>query len=269
VIIDVMPLRELGDRKDCLLVLFREPSSEAGSARQERQTRSGETPKEPRLAELERELLVTKEYLQLTVQELEAANEELQSSNEELQSSNEELQSSNEELETSKEELQSTNEELATINDELQSRMNQLGVSNDALQNVLAAVSVPSRRPGEPAELHEFVGKVLSTLPHVLMLLDEQLRIAWVNKAFFETFVVGAEVLGRVLDDVWPARTTHPELWNALEETVSGGKPFQHITVTHPFGRKSESAMSLSARCMPAEGERPALTLVEMEDLPT
>jgi hypothetical protein len=100
----------------------------------------------------------------------------------------------------------------------------------------------------------------------MLMLLDEQLRIIWVNKAFFETFVLGAEILGRALDDVWPGRSTHHELWNALEETASGGRPFSEHWVSHAFGRESSTPMRFSARCIPAEGDRPSLTLVEMEE---
>jgi two-component system CheB/CheR fusion protein len=84
--------------------------------------------------------MVTKEYLQSTIEELESANEELKSSNEELQSSNEELQSTNEELETSKEELQSSNEELTTVNDELQNRMGELQQTNDDLHNILGGI---------------------------------------------------------------------------------------------------------------------------------
>jgi two-component system, chemotaxis family, CheB/CheR fusion protein len=93
-----------------------------------------------RTQELERELTMTKEYLQSAIEELESSNEELKSSNEELQSSNEELQSTNEELETSKEELQSSNEELTTVNDELHSRMGELQLTNDDLHNILSSM---------------------------------------------------------------------------------------------------------------------------------
>ncbi len=133
--IDVVPVRDGGAQRKCLLVSFRRVDGSPAVATPAREAR----PTQPRDLDLERELLTTKEYLTSTVQELEATNEELQSSNEELQSSNEELQSSNEELETSKEELQSTNEELATVNEELQNRMLQLAVSNDDLQNLIVA----------------------------------------------------------------------------------------------------------------------------------
>lgn len=366
VVLEIMPLQEPGTHQKCSLILFREldpqPAVPAAGGADDTQRAPPASEAHVRLRGLERELLVTKEYLQTTVQELEAANEELQSSNEELQSSNEELQSSNEELETSKEELQSTNEELATVNDELHTRVSQLGISNDDLQNVLAVISVPAilvggdlrirrysaaaerllslmpadlgravtylgatlnapgieslvtetintirersqrvrcsdgrwytmrvvpyrtaehsirgvlieflraplaRQADEAVEISELVGKVLSAMPHVLMLLDEQLRITWVNRAFFDTFKVGAEILGRPLEEVWNSRAGHPALWNALEETAAHETPFSNIAVIGAFGRKSDLPMRFGARCIPTEGDRPALTLVVMEE---
>ena len=139
-----MPLQDPETKARCLLVLFhRLPTpKEVPSCRCRRQDRRARPCSRSRsgIQELERELAVTKEYLQTTIEEQESTNEELKSANEELQSSNEELQSTNEELETSKEELQSTNEELTTVNDELQNRMAELSSRNDDLHNVLAGV---------------------------------------------------------------------------------------------------------------------------------
>ncbi len=135
--IEVLPILEPDTKNKCLLVLFHQAGTEAPMAIAD-DRESGPFPHEnDRVQDLERELLVTKEYLQTTVEELESSNEELKSSNEELQSSNEELQSTNEELEASKEELQSSNEELTTINDELQNRMSELQTTNDDLHNVM------------------------------------------------------------------------------------------------------------------------------------
>jgi two-component system CheB/CheR fusion protein len=140
VTIEVLPLVDPETKVRCLMVLFQEPTAESppGDVAPEAPARA--SAEEERTRELERDLLLTKEYLQSTIEELETANEELKSSNEELQSSNEELQSTNEELETSKEELQSSNEELTTVNDELQNRMSELQISNDDLHNVLAGI---------------------------------------------------------------------------------------------------------------------------------
>ena len=135
--IDVLPIIEPDTKSRCFLVLFHEPEPKREIAAIEG---GGVAPDDERRQELERELAVTKEYLQSTIEELEGANEELKSSNEELQSSNEELQSTNEELETSKEELQSANEELTTVNDELQNRMLELQQTNDDLHNILGGI---------------------------------------------------------------------------------------------------------------------------------
>ena len=140
--IEVVPVIEPDTRSRCFLVLFHEPEPrrELAAADGAANAPSGGSPEDERRAELERELIMTKEYLQSTIEELESSNEELKSSNEELQSSNEELQSTNEELETSKEELQSSNEELTTVNDELQSRMGELQQTNDDLHNILVGI---------------------------------------------------------------------------------------------------------------------------------
>ncbi|HYS08610.1 MAG TPA: chemotaxis protein CheB [Myxococcales bacterium] len=138
--IEVIALGELATKTRFFLVLFQEPKTGTEKTPSQPATPEPTNPEEQRIQELERELLVTKEYLQSTIEELESANEELKSSNEEMQSSNEELQSTNEELETSKEELQSSNEELTTVNDELQDRMAELQQSNDDLHNVLRAI---------------------------------------------------------------------------------------------------------------------------------
>jgi two-component system CheB/CheR fusion protein len=94
------------------------------------------------VAELESELLSTRERLQVTIEELETANEEMKASNEEFQSVNEELQSSNEELETSKEELQSLNEELETVNTELSAKVESLERANNDRKNLLESTQI-------------------------------------------------------------------------------------------------------------------------------
>jgi two-component system CheB/CheR fusion protein len=138
--LEVLPVVEPDTKSRCFLVLFHEPKPRRDVAPSQVNASGNGSPEDERRQELERELMVTKEYLQSTIEELESANEELKSSNEELQSSNEELQSTNEELETSKEELQSSNEELTTVNDELQNRMGELQLTNDDLHNVLGGI---------------------------------------------------------------------------------------------------------------------------------
>ena len=93
-------------------------------------------------AQLEEELLSTRQSLESTIEQLQASNEELQSANEELSSMNEELQSANEELEISKEETQALNEELHTVNAELRGTVDDLSRTNDDMTNLLNSTEI-------------------------------------------------------------------------------------------------------------------------------
>jgi len=95
------------------------------------------------IEELEKELMVVKEYQRSIMEEHGLVNEELESANEEMMSANEELQSTNEELETSKEELQSSNEELLTLNEELQNRNSEVALLNNDMINLLSSINMP------------------------------------------------------------------------------------------------------------------------------
>lgn len=140
--IEVIPLKNLKER--CYLILFNERQAHGGAPdhppfrdKSERRVNK-KSPKDEsrRIAELERELIETRDYLQAIQEQHETATEELQASNEEVQSANEELQSINEELETSKEELESTNEELTTVNEEMSNRNLELSRLNSDLFNL-------------------------------------------------------------------------------------------------------------------------------------
>ena len=170
VTLDIVPMLEPETKTRCLLVSFLKPPPEDATPPEvegpETDERTGALRK--RVAELERDLLVTREYLQATLEDKESANEELKSANEELQSSNEELQSTNEELETSREEMQSTNEELTTVNEELQNRMTELSQSNDDLHNVLVGLDNPVIIVGMDLRIRRYTGsaeRLLNLLP--------------------------------------------------------------------------------------------------------
>lgn len=139
--IAVYPLPPTNGAEELAVVAFRRWEVEEDHD-VELYTDAGSTPAQ--VAVLERELNITRNSLQQTVEELETTNEELQALNEELQSGNEELQSTNEELETANEELQSTNEELITVNEELQINSQELTLINQELDSILANIPAPT-----------------------------------------------------------------------------------------------------------------------------
>jgi two-component system CheB/CheR fusion protein len=186
----VIPLQTSGERN--FLIVF----EDAGGSRRaparapnKRPRKSvGKAQEASRIAELDRELAETREYLQAVQEQFDAINEELQAANEESQSSNEELQSINEELETSKEELESANEELRTVNDEMSARNVELNGLNNDLVNfqtsarmaiVLLARDLTIRRFSQQAEkqldlLAVDIGRPLDRIRHGLTDKDRQ-----------------------------------------------------------------------------------------------
>jgi two-component system, chemotaxis family, CheB/CheR fusion protein len=133
--IDVQPVQAEGE--DLLLVCFVDdpvvPPKQSGAA----------TPGEAsRVAELERELDVTRTELQTALRNLEDSSEEQMAINEEALSVNEEYQSTNEELLASKEELQSLNEELTALNSQLHETLDRQRTTSADLQNVLYSTDV-------------------------------------------------------------------------------------------------------------------------------
>ena len=135
--VTIRPLQLLADTQKLVLLVFTDrPYSE------KRNTKKSGDEADSCVAEIERELQVTREDLQAVIEGQETANEELKSANEELQSTNEELQSMNEEMETSREELQSTNEELVTVNSELQAKIDEMSELNNDINNLLASTEI-------------------------------------------------------------------------------------------------------------------------------
>ena len=136
--VTVSPLGRPGDAGELFLVTFDDvlPPETICAA-------SGPSDEmDTRYAELEKDLVYTRERLQTTLEEMGSTSEELKSANEELQSTNEELQTTNEELTTSKEELQSLNEELVTLNTELQSRIYDVTALNNDIVNLMNSTQV-------------------------------------------------------------------------------------------------------------------------------
>ncbi|RNI21832.1 PAS domain-containing protein [Rufibacter latericius] len=137
----VTPLQEADPIRGMLMVTLEDMP--APKPRKGRKDSADEASlKDARIAELEKELLYTKQRLQNTIEEMNSSLEELKSTNEELQSANEELQSTNEEAMTNKEETQSLNEELMTINLQYQIKTEELTNSNNDMKNLLDSTEI-------------------------------------------------------------------------------------------------------------------------------
>jgi two-component system CheB/CheR fusion protein len=164
--LEVETLIRPGGKERYFLVLFDDPARAAAPPALEKVPGARPIPpaRDRQVAQLQRELEASREYVQSVVEQQEASTEELKSANEEILSSNEELQSTNEELETAKEELQSTNEELVTLNETMQNRNAELGKLTDDLNNVLDGAGVPILIVGEDGRIRRFTRSAESLL---------------------------------------------------------------------------------------------------------
>lgn len=142
---------------------------------------------------LERELEITHDNLQATIEALETANEELQATNEELMAANEELQSTNEEL-------QSVNEELYTVNSEFQAKVDVLNGVNADLENIAKATAIPT------------------------LFVDESLRLMRFTPELLQLFKLRESDRGRSVED-FAHGLDYPDLFNDLRSTLASGQP--------------------------------------------
>ena len=138
--VTVQRLDEPGPLQGLVMVVFTDVAAPVAARAAGRATKPHAS--NPRLAELDRELLSVRGEARATHEELQTSQEELRSANEELQSTNEELQSTNEELMTSKEEMQSLNEELQTVNTELQVKVDELSRTSNDMKNLLDSTDI-------------------------------------------------------------------------------------------------------------------------------
>ena len=205
---------------------------------------TGETEKELRIHQLEKELAQTRDDMRTISEDMDASNEELQSANEELLSGSEELQSLNEELETSKEELQSTNEELTVVNQEMISLNEQIVASRNYAESIVANIREP------------------------LLVLDKNLRIKTANKAFYNTFrVKEAETEGVMIYDLGQKQWDIPRLRELLEKILPEKSIFTDFEVTHTFPHIGKLIMLLNAREVVHKTNTESLILLSIEDI--
>lgn len=160
-----------------------------------------------RILELEKELQITRESHQTTIEELESSNEELKSTNEEMQSSNEELQSTNEELESSKEELQSLNEELQTVNAELQSKVEELSAAHDDMRNLLNSTEIATIFVDNHMRIRRFTTEATRIVNLIQTDIGRPLKHVVSNLAYAGMMENLAEVLKRLSSKEAEVRT--------------------------------------------------------------
>jgi two-component system CheB/CheR fusion protein len=247
--IEVIPLSVLAtpSSKHFFLVLFADTSTVNSSLRERREPpelAGDSASSEERPSHLALEYLVPQTKTGLFMETLKASNEELQTLAEDLRVTNEELQSVNEELEISKEELQVTIAELTTTNQELQTRNEQLKAA------------------------HDYTNTLVETIWEPVIVLDENLRVVWANKAFYTFFQTTAGTTEQhILAELGNGQWNIPSLCMVLHNILLYNQDLYHFEVDHTFPAIGHKKMLLNARRISWEKNEMPLILLAFEDV--
>jgi two-component system, chemotaxis family, CheB/CheR fusion protein len=197
-----------------------------------------------KIAQLEKELAKIHDDVNAISEEQEASNEELQSANEELLSGSEELQSLNEELETSKEELQSSNEELLQINQELLNKQQQINISKNYTEAIVATLREP------------------------IVVLDNNLRIKNINRAFSKKYnIAKEEATGKLIYEIQNHLFDNIPMRAMLEKVLPEKTQLDDYQISVNLLPYGESIMLLNARQVTNENSKEQLILLAIEDI--
>nr|WP_315258335.1 CheR family methyltransferase [uncultured Flavobacterium sp.] len=197
-----------------------------------------------RIAKLEKELAKIHDDVNAISEEQEASNEELQSANEELLSGSEELQSLNEELETSKEELQSSNEELLQINQELLNKQQEINISKNYTEAIVATLREP------------------------IVVLDINLRIKNINRAFSKKYNIGIEeATGKLIYEIQNHLFDNISMREMLGKVLKDNTQLDDYQISVNLLPYSESILLLNARQVTNEASNKQLILLAIEDI--
>ncbi|MEL1245925.1 CheR family methyltransferase [Flavobacterium sp. DGU11] len=197
-----------------------------------------------RIKSLEEELLQTQVDVNAISEGQEASNEELQSANEELLSGTEELQSLNEELETSKEELQSSNEELININAELLEKQEEINSSK------------------------AYIEAIVATLREPIVVLDKNMCIKNINKAFVKKYhITKEEAKAQLIYEICGGLFDNATMRSLLEKVLLQNKQLDDYEIGLEITPGKECILLLNAKQVPNEQGEEQLILLAIEDI--
>ncbi|HEY2082181.1 MAG TPA: ATP-binding protein [Verrucomicrobiae bacterium] len=147
-------------------------------------------------------------------------------------------------------------------------------------------ITVPSAQPGEPlltaivditdrirnsrelAEAKEFSESIVETVSQPLAVLDRDLQIVSVNRAFVEFFKQPAEYAhGRVFEVMLNLWWSGNALRSALEKVLARDQPLEQLQVDTELPEVGKRTLLFNARRLYRKQGSPPLLLVAMEDI--
>jgi signal transduction histidine kinase/DNA-binding response OmpR family regulator len=134
---------------------------------------------------------------------------------------------------------------------------------------VLAMEDVTERRRAEAdlEAIETYAQDIVETVREPLLILDPSLRVRSANRAFYQTFEVGAgETEGRLIYELGNGQWDIPDLRVLLEDIIPTRSVFNDFELEHTFPRIGRRVMLLNARQLRA-GSHGELLMLALEDV--
>jgi signal transduction histidine kinase/CheY-like chemotaxis protein len=134
---------------------------------------------------------------------------------------------------------------------------------------VLAMEDVTERRRAEAdlEAIETYAQDIVETVREPLLILDPSLRVRSANRAFYQTFEVGAgETEGRLIYELGNGQWDIPDLRILLEDIIPTRSVFNDFELEHTFPQIGRRVMLLNARQLRA-GSHGELLMLALEDV--
>lgn len=135
-------------------------------------------------------------------------------------------------------------------------------------QNVIEGVVITLIDVTREKAVREYAESIVETVREPLLVLDEQIKVISVNKAFHTRFKTNSEQIKNVrLYDLGNGQWNIPELKTLLEHILPDNQWFEDFVVEHEFPEIGFRKMLLNARQITNKSERTKRILLAIEDI--
>ena len=115
---------------------------------------------------------------------------------------------------------------------------------------------------------HEFSEGIVNTVREPLVVLDQDLRVVFASRSFYEVFRVNpGETVGQLIYDLGNKQWDIPRLRELLETILPQKATFDDYEVVHDFATIGKRTMLLNARRIPSPPEKAKVILLAIEDI--
>jgi PAS domain S-box-containing protein len=144
----------------------------------------------------------------------------------------------------------------------------------DAQRNVSGAIlvfrDVTQRRIEERRlyEAAEFTRSIVDTLGELVVVLDREMQVLHVNRAFSTTFQIADDrVMGRSIYQIDEGQWDVPEIRELLDSALNASPPAGHIEIERHLNRVGRKSLRLTASRFAAGSERNEAVLLVISDV--